>query len=60
MVLPSSNNFFCPPERFPASSFDKCPKFKNSTTSFAFSLTTASSRATKPGLNNAVIIFSPD
>ena len=60
MVLPSSNNFFWPPERFPANSLDKCPRFKNSTTSFAFSLIIASSCATKPGLNYAVIIFSPD
>ena len=33
MVRPSSNSFFCPPDKFPANSLDKCVRFKKSTTS---------------------------
>ena len=33
IVLPSSKSFFCPPDRFPANSFARCLRFKNTITS---------------------------
>ena len=60
MVLPSSSNFFCPPDKFPASSFAKCLRFKNSITSKAFCFICYSSFFINFGFNKALTMLSPD
>jgi len=60
IVLPSSSSFFCPPDKFPASSFARCLRFKNSITSKAFCFTCSSSFLIKAGLSKAFTRLSPD
>ena len=60
MVLPSSKSFFWPPDKFPAGSLDRCFKFKNSITSYAFFLISSSSDLNFFLINIAFINFSPD
>ena len=60
MVRPSSSSFFCPPERFPASSPATRSSLRNSMTSSARARMAASWARIFPGRSHTSMRVSPD